>query len=52
MHFLLNILFGVLGGFLASYIARRCHVSDPAAVIIGLTVGVIIFICNFAAQVL
>ena len=52
MAFLLNILFGLLAGFGASYVCRRLGVGDPIAFVVGLIVGIIVFLANLAVRVL
>ena len=50
MVFILNVLFGFLAGFLTAYVARRLGADDKIAFVLGLIVGIIVYLGNFAVQ--
>lgn len=51
MVFILNVLFGLVAGVLTDFVLRRVGVADPAKVLIAVIVGIVVFLANFAAQV-
>lgn len=51
MIFLLNIVFGLLAGWLTDYVLGRAGVDSPIRVIIAVVVGIVVFLANLAAQV-
>lgn len=52
MEFLLNLLFGLLAGVLAYWLLGKCRVTDPAAAVIAVIVGLIVFLADFAKHVI
>lgn len=51
MNFLLNVLFGALGGYIVYYVLKRLRSPEEIAVIIGVIVAIVVFFANFAVQV-
>lgn len=52
MVILLNIVFGLLAGWLTDYVLARIGVDAPVREIVAVVVGIIVFLLNLAAQVL
>lgn len=52
MILLLNIVFGLLFGWLALWVTETAGVPRPISVCVAVIVGVIVFLANLAAQVL
>lgn len=51
MILLLNIVFGLLAGWLTDYVLGRAGVDAPIRVFAAVVVGLIVFFANLAAQV-
>lgn len=51
LHFLLNVLFALLAGWLTMWIATEVHAPRPVAVLCAVIVGVLVFFANLAARV-
>lgn len=51
MHFILNIIFGLIAGFLTDYVLARMGVSDPVKVLVAVLVGVVVFLADLASQI-
>lgn len=49
MIFLLNLVFGLLAGWLTDYVLARMGVEAPVRVVVAVIVGIIIFLLNLAA---
>ena len=52
MVLILNIVFALLGGWLAYYLCLKARIDSVIAVIVGVLVGLVVFSLNLAAQVL
>ncbi len=51
MNFLINVVLGLLAGWLTDYILTRVGVANPIRVGIAVIVGVLVFMANFAVQI-
>jgi len=51
MILILNVLFGLLAGFLVNWLASRLGADDKVALVLGVIAGIIVFLGNFAVQV-
>lgn len=52
MVLLLNIVFALLFGWLALWIAGEAGAPRPIAVCVAVIVGIVVFLANLASQVL
>jgi hypothetical protein len=52
MELLVNLLFGLLAFFGVRWIAGQVGVPDPIGTIIAVIVAIVVFLANFAVQVL
>jgi uncharacterized membrane protein YeaQ/YmgE (transglycosylase-associated protein family) len=50
--FILNVLFGFLGGFLASYASRRLGADDRVSFVVGAIVGIMVYLMSFAGRLI
>lgn len=51
MIFFLNVIFGLLAGYLTDYLLARGRVSVPIRTIVAILVGFIVYFANLAVQV-
>ena len=51
MIFLLNVIFGILTFLFIRYAMLEVGAKEPRAVIVGVLMGIVVFIANFGAQV-
>ena len=51
MLFLINVVFGLLAGWLADYLLERVGVQSKPRVIIATMVGLIVFLANLAVKI-
>lgn len=51
MHFLLNVLFGIIAFFLSDYALARIGATDPIKVVGAFIVGIVVYLANFAGQI-
>jgi hypothetical protein len=50
MAVLLNIVFGLLAGWLTIWLLEKAGAPQPIAVIIGVIVGILVFLVNLVSQ--
>lgn len=51
MVFLLDIVFGILAGFLTLWIAGELRAPRPVAVVLAVLVGFVVFLAGLGARV-
>ncbi len=51
MVFLLNIVFGLLAGYLSRYVMAQMKVTDPVNIILAVIFGIVVFLLNLAAHI-
>ena len=50
MLLLLNVIFGLLAGWLALYIMRKASAPEPVSWIVAVIVAIVVYGLNIAAQ--
>lgn len=50
MEFLLNLILGIVAGFLADFILGRMKVTDPIKVILAVLIGIVVFLADLAER--
>lgn len=52
MHLLVNLILAILGGWLAYYVVSKAGADKPVTVIIGVLVGLVVFLADLASEIL